>query len=61
MLTGQHDVAVLVNDFEQVNQHAVGGPAGIIALIFDREADVDRVANKNRADKTDAVGALGKN
>ena len=60
MLTRQYDVAVLVNDFEQVNQHAVGGPPGIIAFVFDREADVDRVANKNRADKTDAVVAIGK-
>lgn len=60
MLARQYDVVVLVNDFEQVNQHPVGGPTGIIALVLDREADMDCVANKNRADKTDAVVAIGK-
>ena len=60
MLARQHDMAVLVDDFEQVNQHPVGGPPGIIALVFDRETDMDRIANKNRADKTNAVVAIRK-
>ena len=49
MLAHQHDVAVLIDDFEQVNQHSMGCPPGIIALVLNRETDMDCVINKNRA------------
>jgi hypothetical protein len=59
MLACQHGLVALIDHLDALDHDAVIGALGVVALVFDGDPDVNRIADEDGLDEAQTVVAVG--